>query len=708
MPTASPEPAQTDPLSVFLHNVVEGRGRFPVPLISTRIDVTVDAGLAVVRTTRLFRNDEIASIEATLTFPMPSRAVLFDLEARVGKRTLHAIAARRDQSREAYEDAIERGKTAVLHEELLPGIHMLSVAHLPPGEEIEVTASWTSSLTLIEGAGHLRIPLTAGDVYGQSGLPDSDEMIHRGSAAPVELQVRCTSGSVEVLGETLSDGHAKVRANAPIDLVARNWSSRSIVGRTADGREVALQIEPVPPGEAPLSVAILVDRSSSMAEAASAQNTLTKHQAVVAGLQRLAGSLSEQDHVDLFEFCDVPDRVLPPRGPLTAAIGLFRESSATAALKSSIGALKRPSGGTEIGSALAFTLKKSSMRDILLITDGKSHALDVQDLARAGKRVSVILVGEDSLEADVGRLATLSGGDIVVAAGSDIRSAIESCVSALRSPFERSAVVTPHLENVSQLQGNAKLTARWSVASGLPDVPETARAVAAFATNLVLPFLDEEVATALAAREGLVTHLTSLILIDEEGQSQDSLPATRKIPLPSPMIAGRLCQPNRMYSTVMCDSLEMLSEPGVLRSPSFSRRASLAQRSPRKPADIWPSRLDEVAAAIDWDVEPQALAVGDLSSLAPALVELIESLAAMPDVCELAGQLQLDPVVLVMALLGHHRASESRSAARLAKTVLGDQPRTNIDALYHRLALRTLPGLSPLEHDFTVRWGGDD
>jgi hypothetical protein len=39
---------------------------------------------------------------------------------------------------------------------------------------------------------------------------------------------------------------------------------------------------------------------------------------------------------------------------------------------------------------------------ILLITDRKSFALDVRALARFGRRVCVVLIGEDILEANVG------------------------------------------------------------------------------------------------------------------------------------------------------------------------------------------------------------------------------------------------------------------------------------------------------------------
>lgn len=44
--------------------------------------------------------------------------------------------------------------------------------------------------------------------------------------------------------------------------------------------------------------------------------------------------------------------------------------------------LKPPRGGTEIGAALERVLSGDARRDVLLVTDGLSHALDVQGLAR--------------------------------------------------------------------------------------------------------------------------------------------------------------------------------------------------------------------------------------------------------------------------------------------------------------------------------------
>jgi hypothetical protein len=60
------------------------------------------------------------------------------------------------------------------------------------------------------------------------------------------------------------------------------------------------------------------------------------------------------------------------------------------------------------------------------------------------------------------------------------------------------------------------------------------RGVTAVAASLLLPALTTEDAAALAEDEGLVTHLTSLFLVDEAGDIQQTVPATRKVPLPSP------------------------------------------------------------------------------------------------------------------------------------------------------------------------------
>ncbi len=112
-----------------------------------------------VETRRVFRNVEAHNIDATLTFPLPVKAALFTLEAAHDGRRLRAMVRKRANAREVYEGAVEEGKAADLHEELLRGMHMLSVAHIAPGAEIAVTARWATTLTAVNDRWQLCIPL---------------------------------------------------------------------------------------------------------------------------------------------------------------------------------------------------------------------------------------------------------------------------------------------------------------------------------------------------------------------------------------------------------------------------------------------------------------------------------------------------------------------------------------------------------------------
>src|SRR5262245_59730632 len=141
MPAIAPH-TTTDPLGAFMAGGVNAASRKPMPLDSTAFDVEIEAGLVTVAARRVFRNADTCSIEATITFPVPVHAVLFDLEVKHDGRVLKGQAQRKQKARATYEDAIARGKTSVLHEEVLRGVHMLSVAHLAAGAEIEVRATW--------------------------------------------------------------------------------------------------------------------------------------------------------------------------------------------------------------------------------------------------------------------------------------------------------------------------------------------------------------------------------------------------------------------------------------------------------------------------------------------------------------------------------------------------------------------------------------
>lgn len=141
-----------------------------VPLMATKIDVRILSGIAIVRTVRSFRNAEEKPIEAVMTFPVGFDAVVTGLAATIDGRRMIGEAKAKSVARETYEDALDEGRLSVLHEEVLRGIHVLSIGALAPDAEVEVELEQTIPLIAAAGMPFLRLPTTAGQIYGTSPL----------------------------------------------------------------------------------------------------------------------------------------------------------------------------------------------------------------------------------------------------------------------------------------------------------------------------------------------------------------------------------------------------------------------------------------------------------------------------------------------------------------------------------------------------------
>ena len=680
----------TDPLSRFPDGArVTGADR-PMPLAGQRISVEVLSGLALVTTERRFRNDEAQSIEATITFPVPVHATLLRLQARIGGRLLTAVAQARKQARETYEAAIDSGKTAVLHEELLRGVHMLSIGHIPPGETIAVTDCWAMPLATDGTVDALRIPTTVGEIYGRSPLPESDDLVSAPVVHEAEIEIIADSGTPHLLGATLIDGRTRLRLDRPIVIEIQGHRLRPLHGQAADGRMVIFAVAHAPVGEAALDAELLVDRSGSMNEAAGAGGA-TKFQVVQAALQQIAAGLRADDRIGLWQFDNTPVRVQPRRnGGFAAAVM----------------ALSPPGGGTELGRALEAAAAEAA-KDVVLVTDGKSHALDVQALARTGKRFTVVLVGADSLEANVGHLAALTGGQLFAVADADAGAALRQALATLRAPHLPAAPIDGAPQRVTARIGGMLVEAAW--VEGGPDSEGTAdRAIGAVAAALALPRLEAESAAALAEAEGIVCHLTSLVLVDQDGPVQEGLPSQHKIPLmapigapppgmpaqacaPAPVLRHRVAAPApgtaaepRSAGTDMLGGrtgvlgkvLNVLSGAGKHAQAESTVAPSAAPLSPVQPK---PASIGR-GGRIDWARDPDALSRGDLTDLPPDLVALLSAAAAHPAVTGLARQLRLAPIAVAVALLAYTERDNDRNAARVFRAVLGQADLAAVEA----------------------------
>ena len=654
------EPDLVDPLAAFLGR--HGWRSKAVPLAETRLVVTLAAGLAVVETTRLFRNTEAQPIEATITFPVPIHATLFRLTARIDGRTLEGRAQRRAQARDTYEAALDRGKAAVLHEEVLRGLHMLSVGQVPPGAEVEVRFAWAMPMEIDGGTARLRIPMTIGDIYGPAPLPDSDAPLSGGPGGTARLTLRCQDGIATLDGAPIG-AETEVPLNRPVELSVTGWAPRLLVGSAAAATRVGLRIVPLPAAPARRNLAILVDRSGSMFGPCGQRGALiTRHAAVRQALSALAPTLAPGDALELWEFDDEPRRLGTTRRA---------KDGPAAALTRLVAGMQAPGGGTEIGRALSRVLARSTMRDILVLTDGNSHALDVPGLAHraAGRRISLLLVGEDSLEARIGHLAALTGGSITVAAH-DLPSALPRALAALeaaRAPLPPGALA---------VRGQAAIEVTPAPEAAPEPDPLLSRAIAAVAAGLRLATLAPEEAAALAEPEGLVTTETSLVLVDEAGEAHHGVSATRRVALPAPAMAPTAAffpsSEPRMAKYALSlsedryddcgppDSAKSLSQPRI-ETPPDPRRHLLQQLVAEMRAQLDP---------VDWNLAPAALEHGDLACLPDHEQSVLLEFAGTAFVLALAREVGISSVRLVVGLLAALHAGQDRTAARLARALL--------------------------------------
>jgi hypothetical protein len=711
METDMPVMASIDnPLGHFRDGAMasaDGR-EWPIPLAATRIDVAIRGGLAIVTTERIFRNAEPRAIEATLTFPVPVDATLCALSARIGGRMLHAVAQPRQTARQTYEDAIDRGHATILHEELLKGVHMLSLGQVGPGAEIAVSTTWTAPLSFIDDTPRLRVPTTVADIYGQSPLSPGDDLVVGDTVHEATIGVVCDRGGATILGAGVGkDGRHAVRLDHPIDIVVDGFAPSLLRGVAADGRAVELTIEPMARATDPLAVDVLFDHSGSMTERSSGNPEVTGTKFEVAKAALLAvvrNQLKSRDSMRLWEFNDSVARL----GEATGAD-----------IEALVRRLHDPAGGTEIGRAFEALMASARARNVVVITDGLSWALDPRQIARHGLRVTTVLIGENSFEGGVAELAGMTGGQVFVASGSDAAAAIVAAFDAARAPHRPQPAIGGTLSMVEAFRRGGRLVARWDAsADGTPSTE--ARQIGATAAMLAIPMMEAAAAADLAAREGIVCHLTSLVLVDEAGIRHEGVPATRKVALSTPRtfhVGGAIACAAPPTSPALAPPPESASfnraeraRAGATYKPgshsqtvigraarrligSFGSRASAPPTTAPVPLPAASRRLfdlSHVLARIDWDEDPDALRCGDLHLLMPDIAALIWQAAGLPAIDALANAADLDPVVAVIAVLAKAAGKTSRSADRLARNLLRKASAGEIARAMEELGLRSL------------------
>ena len=684
-------------LTVFL----EGRGT-SIPMKSTQIDVDIKAGIAVTRTTRVFKNDEGVSIEAILTMPVAFDAVVTGLEAMIDGRKLLAVSKAKKEARETYEGAIDAGKMTILHEEALRGVHVLSVGQLGAGKEVSVIIETVAPLMQLSGSCFLRIPTTVGAVYGSSPLLPADDLMTSAAVKHVAtLSIKTDAGQI-----SLSDGSTP-GANEPIEVTLDKSIeislSKASFGKTiamsATGHPVTLSVQPIKSSDNNLNMAVLVDRSGSMASAFP-RSHVTKWDAVREGLAYALKDLNPSDQIGMWQFDNECQFLGKESGGASASLA---------------GLIEEPAGGTELGKAV-HRVVASGAKDVLIVTDGQTWSNTVDELRSKNARLSAILVGSDSLDANIGHLCANSGGQVYYASNDDVASILNEALKNLRRTDAaiKGKAGERYPASLKTVRGSAEITAKWSVEKD--KTGKLSDPIGRYAASLALPLLEPTMAQDFATLHCLSTHNTSLVLVDDEGEVSDALPEMRKVPLMhsasefSPRInrSYSYSEPNLSMSMASASSesepasasLEYLQRPVNKMPPQakmnptsrwensispqssgrsffsrffggFSKKSKNKEtRSPElieKTIILDAAARYELAKRIEWDTLINDLLAGDITKLTLTDQALIMQYAEQGDIKEQAAKLNLTAIQVALLKLALLVEGINRSAERFVR-----------------------------------------
>ena len=146
--------------------LLEPIGDAKVALNSVNVDATLENLLSKVTIRQIYENLEDNNIEAVYTFPLPVHAVLLNMAITIGSRELKGVVVEKSEAEEKYEDAITDGDTAIMLEQIEPGLYTMNVGNLMPREKVEISFTYAELYRWQNDSLRFFLPTTIAPRYG--------------------------------------------------------------------------------------------------------------------------------------------------------------------------------------------------------------------------------------------------------------------------------------------------------------------------------------------------------------------------------------------------------------------------------------------------------------------------------------------------------------------------------------------------------------
>ena len=217
-----------------------------LPLKSTSVTVNISGPIADVVVTQVYRNEGRKPIEAIYVFPASTRASVYGMKMTIGERTITAEVQKREEARQAYEQAKQKGKSASLLEQDRPNVFQMNVANIMPGDEIKTELRYTETVVPTDNVYEFVYPTVVGPRYSNqptSTAPASEKWsqnpyLHQEESAPYSFDIKARVATGVPIQEMICPSHQatiafqdKSIANVKLDPTEHSAGNRDFILR---------------------------------------------------------------------------------------------------------------------------------------------------------------------------------------------------------------------------------------------------------------------------------------------------------------------------------------------------------------------------------------------------------------------------------------------------------------------------------------------
>lgn len=175
-------------------------------LKQTIVDADISAVLARVRVRQVFQNPYPNRLEANYVFPLPENSAVDRYSFQIGDRVVRGVVRKREEARQIYQQARDRGQSAALLEQERANIFSQSVANIPSNGTITVSIEYVQPIEIDGDHYAFRFPMVVGPRFtpgnsapgpniGRGWANDTDEVPDASRISPVAMPAGMRNGN---------------------------------------------------------------------------------------------------------------------------------------------------------------------------------------------------------------------------------------------------------------------------------------------------------------------------------------------------------------------------------------------------------------------------------------------------------------------------------------------------------------------------------